>query len=273
MTTENRSMTNLIDLSGRTVVVTGACGILGSVFVAMLTGAGARVIGLDLPAAIDTHHRVNSEPGEVHYEAVDLADPDDVTLVANGVIDRFGTPYGLVNNAASKGSDVSAFMKDALEITPRTWREVTSVNLDGTFFVTQAFGRAMVTAGRGSILFIGSIYGERGPDPRVYEGSMYLGQRIDTPPVYSATKAGLSGLTRYLAAYWGGHGVRVNCICPGGVSSGQNDAFTTRYSSRVPMRRMARPEDIAAPVVFFLSDAAGYINGQTLLVDGGLSAW
>ena len=131
----------------------------------------------------------------------------------------------------------------------------------------------MVEAGRGSIVFIGSIYGQIGPNPRIYEGSSYLGGPINTPPVYSATKAGLSGLTRYLATYWGAHNIRVNCICPGGVESGQNDAFTQTYSRQVPLGRMARPSDIADPVAFFLSDGAAYITGQTLMVDGGMSVW
>jgi NAD(P)-dependent dehydrogenase (short-subunit alcohol dehydrogenase family) len=262
----------MIDLSGRRIVVTGACGILGRHFTEHLAGLGADVIALDLPAAV-ADVSFNPAKGSVRSFGIDLADSGSIREVAARVVEECGTPDGLLNNAASKGSDTLAFMRDALTITPETWREVTSVNLDGTFLLTQQFGAHMVAAKSGAIVFIGSIYGEMGPDPRIYEGSSYLGTEITTPPVYAATKAALSGLTRYLAAYWGEHDVRVNCVCPGGVESGQNEVFQQKYSNRVPLRRMARPEDIVGPVAFLLSDAAAYITGQTLMVDGGLSAW
>lgn len=266
----------MIAFQGKTILVTGAMGILGVTMVARLSALGARVLAADLPQMIE---RAAADPtaepaGEnVMRLPLDLADPDDIERFASAVSADYGPLDGLVNNAASKGSDVGRFMRDALTIDRETWAEVSAVNLEGTFFLTRALAGPMLTRGAGAIVFIGSIYGEIAPDPRIYEGSRYLGQTITTPPVYAATKAALSGLTRYLAAYWGARGIRVNCVCPGGVGSGQNDAFQQRYSHRVPLGRMARPGDIADPVAFLLSDSAGYITGQTLLVDGGLSIW
>ena len=112
-----------------------------------------------------------------------------------------------------------------------------------------------------------------GPDQRIYEGSEYNGRPINTPAVYSASKAGLIGLTLYLATYWADRGVRVNTLTPGGVASGQNDVFTRRYSARVPMGRMATVDDLVGALVFLASDASRYITGQNIIVDGGLAAW
>lgn len=262
-----------MSLTGKTVFVTGAAGILGMAFVETLAGRGARVVGLDLASALEKIEGRFKDNGNIEWQAIDLADPDDIAAVSDQLLKTYGAPDGLVNNAASKGADFGEFVKDALSLSAKTWREVTAVNLDGTFLLTQALGRGMVEKKSGSVVFIGSIYGEMGPDPRIYEGSQYMGSRIDTPPVYSATKAALSGLTRYLAAYWGQHNIRVNCLCPGGISSGQNETFETLYSARVPLQRMGKPQDIADPLAFLVSDRSNYITGQVLMVDGGLSAW
>ena len=131
----------------------------------------------------------------------------------------------------------------------------------------------MVKQRSGSIIQTASIYGLVGADQRIYQGSYYLEREINTPAVYTASKAGVIGLTKHLAALWGEHGVRLNALCPGGVESGQNDVFQKKYSARVPMGRMAKEIDIVGPMLFLASDASSYMTGQTLFVDGGLSAW
>jgi NAD(P)-dependent dehydrogenase (short-subunit alcohol dehydrogenase family) len=148
-----------------------------------------------------------------------------------------------------------------------------AVNLDGMFLVAREIGQRMARRGGGSIIQTASIYGALAPDQRIYEGSEYLGRPINTPPVYSASKAGVIGLTRHLAAYWADKGVRVNAITPGGVESGQNDTFQRRYAARVPMGRMARRDEMVGALIFLASDASSYITGQNIMVDGGLSAW
>ena len=126
---------------------------------------------------------------------------------------------------------------------------------------------------QGSIINTLSIYGIVAPDQRIYEGSSYEGRAINTPAVYSASKAALLGLTRYLATYWAERGVRVNALTPGGVFSGQNETFVRRYSARVPMGRMAEREEMCGALVFLASRASSYVTGQNIVVDGGLSAW
>jgi NAD(P)-dependent dehydrogenase (short-subunit alcohol dehydrogenase family) len=148
-----------------------------------------------------------------------------------------------------------------------------AVNLDAMFLVAQEAGRRMIPRRRGSIIQTASIYGIMGPDPRIYEGSSYLGGPIRNPAVYSASKAGVVGLTRHLATVWAPHAIRVNALTPGGVSSGQNSVFSDKYAARVPLGRMARAEEMVGALVFLASDASSYITGQNIVVDGGLSAW
>ena len=125
----------------------------------------------------------------------------------------------------------------------------------------------------GSIIQMSSIYGLLAPDQRIYEGSLYDGRQINSPGVYAASKAGIIGLTKYLSTYWAEKGIRVNAIAPGGAESGQNDEFIRRYSSRIPMGRMAQPHEIVGAVLYLASNASSYVTGQVLAVDGGLTAW
>jgi NAD(P)-dependent dehydrogenase (short-subunit alcohol dehydrogenase family) len=129
------------------------------------------------------------------------------------------------------------------------------------------------TGAGGSIIQTASIYGIVSSDKRIYEGSFYLNRQISNPAVYSTSKAAVVGLTRYLAANWGDVGIRVNALVPGGVESGQNEAFKTRYSARVPLGRMAKADEMVGALIYLASDASSYVTGHCLVVDGGLSAW
>jgi NAD(P)-dependent dehydrogenase (short-subunit alcohol dehydrogenase family) len=205
--------------------------------------------------------------------AADIADPAAVKSMAENIERKLGPIDILHNNAQAVRRNPERYFSPAESFDIETWREIMSVNLDGAFLVAQEIGARMAKRARGSIIQTSSIYGVVGPDQRIYEGSEYLGRTINTPPVYSASKAGIIGLTRYLATYWGPRGVRVNTLTPGGVSSGQNEAFDRRYSARVPMGRMAKSDDLVGALIFLASDASQYVNGQNLIVDGGLTAW
>lgn len=266
----------LFDLSGRVAVVTGGAGILGRHFIAALADFGASVAVVDLDQS-----QVDGIAAELTERfgvpaigiAADVSDARAVTDMADRVEDRLG-PIGILhNNAATKGSSLDAFFEPVSRFSLDAWREIMAVNLDGMFLVAQAIGSRMAERGCGSIIQTASIYGAMAPDQRIYEGSMYMGRPINTPPVYAASKAGVIGLTQYLATYWADKGVRVNALTPGGVESGQNDVFRQRYSSRVPLGRMANPDEMVSALVFLASDASSYITGQNIMVDGGLSAW
>jgi NAD(P)-dependent dehydrogenase (short-subunit alcohol dehydrogenase family) len=180
----------------------------------------------------------------------------------------------LHNNAASKSTDLAAFFAPFEDYSLDQWREIMSVNIDAMFLCAKTVGRRMIDQGSGgSIIQTSSIYGIRGSDKRIYEGSFYLDRQISNPGVYSTSKAAVVGLTKYLAAYWADRGIRVNTLTPAGIESGQNETFKQRYSARVPLGRMARADESVGALIYLASDASSYVTGQNIVVDGGLSAW
>lgn len=265
-------MPDAFSLRGRVAVVTGGAGLLGPRFAAALASHGAKVALVDKAAAVKRTAAELKGAGEfpVSGYCADIRKPAAVLRLSRQVAEELGPADILVNNAAIKPA---GFFDPFEAYTLRAWEAVLSVNLTGAMNCSQVFGAEMARRGRGSIVNIASIYGVVGSDQRIYRNSRYLGRAINNPAAYSASKAGLLGLTRHLAAYWGRSGVRVNAVTPGGVGSGQNSAFTRRYSNRVPLGRMARPEEISGAVVFLAGPAASYITGQNLIVDGGLTAW
>jgi NAD(P)-dependent dehydrogenase (short-subunit alcohol dehydrogenase family) len=266
----------LFDLKGRTALITGGCGILGRRFAEGLAEFGATVALLDLDeAAVQSAASEISarHDGRARGYACDITQPETIRRVAEAIEADLGPVSILLNNAASKTRDVDAFFAPVATFSLETWREIMAVNLDGMFNVAQVFGTRMAERGYGSIVQTASIYGLMAPDQRIYEGSEYLGRAINTPAAYTASKAGVIGLTKHFATYWGAQGVRVNTLTPGGVESGQNDTFRHRYGARIPLGRMARADEMVGAVLFLVSDAASYVTGQNIAVDGGLSAW
>ena len=268
---------DLFDLKGRTAVVTGGCGILGRRFAEGLAEFGAKVAIIDLDQASGPSRGVGTiaraTPSTPRAMPATSRSPKPSAVRPSAIEADLGPVSILLNNAASKTRDVDAFFAPVATFTLETWREIMSVNLDGMFNVAQVFGTEMAERGYGSIVQTASIYGLMAPDQRIYEGSEYLGRAINTPAVYTASKAGVIGLTKHLATYWGAQGVRVNTLTPGGVESGQNDTFKQRYGARVPLGRMARADEMVGAMLFLVSDAASYVTGQNIAVDGGLSAW
>ena len=255
-------------LDDKTIAMTGAAGILGQGAVAAFLEAGARVCALDRSAAdLD---RLGADSDRLLKIATDVSDPQSVRAAADQLQAQWGVADVLFNNAATKSEN---FFAPFEEYPLADWNAVMAVNLTGAMLCAQAFGAPMAQRGRGAIVNTLSIYGIVAPDQRIYEGSEYLGRPINTPAIYSASKAGLWGLTQYLASYWGGRGVRVNAITPGGVFSGQNETFVRNYSQRVPLGRMAERQDIVNGMLFLASDASSYLNGHNLVVDGGWTVW
>lgn len=257
-------------LAGKQIVVTGAAGVLGVTFCRELVDAGARVVAIDANDGALSRLREQYDPQVLSAYCVDIRDRAGVAAVRVDATARFGAIDGLLNNAATKSTN---FFEPFASFPRADWDEVMSVNLTGSAVCCQEFGGAMAERGRGSIVNVLSIYGVVAPDQRIYEGSEYLGRAINTPAVYSASKAGLWGLTMYLASYWGAKGVRVNALTPGGIYSGQNSTFVERYSQRVPMARMGDTSDLFGALVFLMADGAGYVTGQNIVVDGGMTVW
>lgn len=268
----------LFSLKGKNAVVTGAVGILGRCFCSALAQYGANVAVVDLnQSKVDAFAEQISNDFGVRAVGVrcDVSDENSVNSMVKSVMKEFGRVDILVNNAASKSDDLDAFFASFEDYSLDEWRKIMAVNIDGMFLVAQRIGHEMCSNEYGgSIIQIASIYGIVAPDHRIYEGSLYLGNReISSPAVYTVSKAGVIGLTKYLATHWAEKRIRVNSISPGGVESGQNTRFVRQYSQRVPMNRMARAHEMVGALIYLASDASSYVTGQNIVVDGGLSAW
>ena len=263
------------NLSGRTAVVTGGVGLLGTRYCKALAGAGARVVVADLD-----EERCRKLAGELESEnnaqalpaVVDLANEKSIKAWAKKIIDFCGCVDILVNNAAAYPQ---GFFDSLENYSLDVWNRVLSVNVTGIFLTVRELGPSMVARGRGSIINASSIYGLVGPDQRIYEGSFKesVGGAFYSPLVYATTKGAVISMTRYLAACWGPYGVRTNTLIPGGVGDGHNKTFAQKYSACVPLGRMAKAEDMVGAILFLASDASSYVNGQNIVVDGGLTAW
>lgn len=274
---DNPHYKELFSLKGKTAIVTGGVGILGKRFCAGLAEWGANVVVLDLDEKVsaDFARELSRQYGaKVAGVGCDISNPESVKSMVRKVLGLFGEIHILHNNAQSKSANLDAFFAPFEDYALEEWRKVMSVNLDGMFLVAQAVGKQMIAQKKGgSIIQTASIYGLMAPDHRIYEGSFYMGRQINTPAVYSASKAAIVGLTKYLATYWADKGIRVNTLVPGGVESGQNDEFKRRYSSRIPLGRMAKADEMVSALVYLASDASSYVTGQEIIVDGGLNAW
>lgn len=262
-------MSDAFRLDGKVVVLTGAAGIIGSEVTRNFVAAGARVFAIDRDAGLMQDKLWPQGDSLVHCVA-DVSNPESVKAAREALEAKWGGADALLSNAATKSEN---FFEPFETFPLADWNEVMGVNLTGAMLCAQAFGAGMAARGKGSIVNTLSIYGIVAPDQRIYEGSQYMGRAINTPAIYSASKAGLWGLTKYLASYWGAKGVRVNAITPGGVFSGQNDTFVENYSSRAPLGRMAQADDMANAMRFLVSDASKYMTGHNLVVDGGWTAW
>ncbi len=252
-------------LDGRTAIVTGGLGLVGRGIVTELAECGANVIVADVDSAAWGHARKGfDEAGlTVAFDEMDVS--KSATLQDSvAAFDRAHEPVIWVNAAYPRTSDWG----DGVEtVTSESWSRNVDMQMNSACILASEAARHLAARGGGSIINIASIYGVVSPDFAVYDGL-----EMTTPPAYAAIKGGIIAYTRYLAGYWGGQGVRVNVVCPGGVFADQPKSFVAAYEARTPLGRMADPEDIAGPVAFLASDAARYMTGATLMVDGGWTA-
>lgn len=274
------SLPGAFDLGGRTALITGAAGTLGRQHALALLEIGARVVITDVDEAQLDEARAEIESvghgGVLAAEVMDVGDEESIISVADQM-EAGGGIQILLNNAAvdAKAKDDQSLAGNRFESFPvERWNQEVAVGLTGAFLCSREFGTRMAAHGGGVILNIASDLSVIAPDQRLY--------RLDSPPpegqpvkpvTYSVVKAGIVGLTMYLATYWPERGVRVNALSPGGVRAGQDDGFVERLETRIPMGRMAQPGEYRSVVQFLCSDASDYLTGQNVVMDGGRSVW
>jgi NAD(P)-dependent dehydrogenase (short-subunit alcohol dehydrogenase family) len=249
-------------LAGKIILLTGGAGLYGRGLTALLARTGATlVLASRNVAALETVAAEERALGHlVQAESLDQGEEASVLALRDRLVAQFGRIDGLVNNAVSRP------MKSA-DAPLADWEASMKTNATGLFAITRAFGQVMAKQGSGTIVNIGSIQGMVGPDFSLYEGL-----NMNAIPDYFFHKGGMVNLTRYFAALYGPQGVRVNCVAPGGYYNGQPPLFVERYTKATYLKRMANDHDLGGPVIFLLSDAARYVTGVNLPVDGGYTA-
>jgi len=270
------------DLKGKVALVIGGRGFLGRRFCAALDEFGAYVYAADLQeASLASKHDPTWVPVDgIIQRNVDVTDADSIKLLVDKIVEEKKKIDILVYAVNISPKD---YYLPFTECSLEGWQTITKIELDGLFLVTREVGRVMETQGHGNMIFISSIYGIVGNDQRIYEGSNLAGlygghkeipRKIYSHAAYPAVKGGVISLSRYLAAYWGEKGIRVNCITPGGIAHpGENEEFVKKYSHRTPLGRKAGMNEISGALIYLASDASSYVTGHNLVVDGGWTIW
>ena len=249
-------------LAGKNILLTGGAGLYGRGLAARLARTGTQLIlaARNVEALEQVAAEERARGHTVHARQFDQSDEASILRLRDDVLAEFGQVDGLINNAVARPmKSASAPLSD--------WEASMKTNATGLFCITRAFGDEMARRRAGCIVNIGSIQGMVGPD-----FSLYSGLNMNPIPDYFFHKGGMVNLTRFFAAHYGPQGVRVNCVSPGGFFEGQPPAFVERYERATFLRRMADSDDLGGPVIFLLSEAARYVTGINLPVDGGYTA-
>ena len=263
----------VFSVKDKVILVTGAAGLIGSHFCDVLAQAHATTILADID-----ERKVQKNVLDIQgkgYRAtgiqVDITSPVSINEMVEQVESKYGCLDVLVHCAAldpkfdrgNMDTHNLSFEDYPLDL----WQEAIQVNLTGAFLCAQATARAMLKSGSGVMVLLASIYGMVAPDQRIYKDGLFK------PPYYSVSKAGILGLTRYIASYYAGKNIRANALSPGGIYHDHDENFTREYSSRSIIGRMAELSELDGALLFLASDASSYMTGANLVVDGGWTAW
>ena len=276
-----RNIKNIFQINSKVIVITGAAGLLGRKHAEVIAAYGGSPILIDLPnsnveditIALNEKYNTNAMSffGDITHE-------NEIESISSKVFDEYGRIDGLVNNAANNPKIESQSKKNFSRLENFTidqWNKDISVGLTGAFLCSKHFGyRISLNEMGGSIVNISSDLGIIAPDQRLYQNDWEENDQQNVKPVsYSVVKSGIIGLTKYLSTYWPNQNVRCNAICPGGVLNGQDQIFIEKISSRIPLNRLAKPDEYQGTLLWMLSDASSYLNGAIVSVDGGRTAW
>ena len=252
----------------KSALITGGAGNLAVEYAMALQSEGYHVIMADLQLAPLRKRVAGFEglnPDFLTLESFDVSDEASVKKAAARIHKTYDQLNVLINNAQYTHPKDSVPFED-LDV--KLWNQILKVNLTGTFLCCKYFGSQMAKGSGGSIINIASIYASLAPDFSIYNDITRL-----SSSVYSASKSGIIGLTKYLSSYWADQNIRINCISPGGMDTGLDETFKEAYSRRVPMKRMGRPSELQGIISWLAGEKSSYVTGQNFYIDGGLSVW
>ena len=254
---------DLLSLKGKVILVTGGAGNYGKSITEGLAEAGGTVIisSRNVEELKKVADQFQNADLDVHAEPLDQGDPQSALALKAQIAKKFGKLDVFVNNAVSR--PMKGYRDDIGQ-----FAESMRVNATGMMFLLREMSDLIAEGGGGSVINISSMMGMFGPDLSNYEGT----DMGEPPPDYFFHNAGLINLNRYLTQIYAGKNVRFNCISPGGLFNNQPAQFLKNYCKKVPLGRMANNDDIKGLMVLLSSDAGAYINGENILMDGGLNA-
>jgi NAD(P)-dependent dehydrogenase (short-subunit alcohol dehydrogenase family) len=274
-------MKDLFDLSGRTAIITGGSGLLGLQHSRALLQRNCGIMIWDINSQEMENASaklLNEFPGRnIQFQKIDVTSEQEIAKAILFLESKSVLVDILINNAAinpkfnNESKDSSSHFES---YSIATWNKEIEVGLTGAMLCSKHIGSHMVRNGGGVILNISSDLSVIAPDQRIYEKSGISKEfQFKKPVSYSVIKAGLVGLTKFLATYWAGENIRVNSLSPGGVFENQDPDFVENLTSLIPMSRMAKIDEYIGAVQYLCSDASDYMTGQNIVIDGGRSVW
>ncbi len=249
------------DLTDKVIVVTGGCGLLGKAFVRAILDKGGIAVAADINDDLLSKTKAEFNSPKFYGVKFDITSVDSIQKALAEIKSKFGKIDALVNNAYPRNK---GYGTDLEKVTYKDFCENVDMHLGGYFLCMQQFSLFFKEQGHGNIVSMASIYGVTAPRFEVYENSGFT-----MPVEYAAIKAGVIHLTKYFVTYYAGKNIRFNCISPGGIFNNQPEEFVKRYNEHGVSKGMLAQEDIMGTLVYLLSDASAYINGQNIIVDDG----
>ena len=261
-----------INLEGKTIFITGSGGVLGTAYIKLMLESGAKVIATDLPGLkSDSLRNEFSSNKNFKYYDLDVSNESEVVGIFNKLKNDNIQPNVILNNAAITGELLMGKGKEFPNLSQTSiedWEKTIKVNLTGAFLIARQMDRDLVGKYPCKLINVASMYALNGTHHEIYEGMPFK-----SFSAYSSSKAGIHGLTLWLASYWASKNCTVNTISPGAVYNGHSDEFQKRVSNLIIAGRMADPKEIGNAMLFLCSENSNYMNGQMLNIDGGFSAW
>ncbi len=260
--------TNKFKVANKVAWIVGGLGLIGREVVKALSSAGAQTIILDIieEKGLDFENYIKEQGCKASYEKFDCSDLENMDTNFSALFDKYGSCDIFTNCSYPRTEDWA--QNSFSNISLKSYRKNVDIHMNSYAWLAKLAADSMKLQKKGgSIIQLGSTYGVVGQDLTIYEGTD-MGENM----TYAAIKGGITNLSRLMASYYGKFNIRVNTLCPGGIFDNQNPVFVNNYSNKTPLKRMGKPEEIASTVLFLASDAASYITGATIMVDGGWTA-